>query len=319
MFKTVATTLISALVFHAGAMAQIYVKQSGNVGIGINTPTEKLHVAGKITVEGNTGDLINLKNNTSTNFWVNMNFWQGGSRQAWLGLDPSNNFSITKDLPGDISVYPNQGNLVVESIKSDPDIGAGLTLRHSLKGNPVGGSNTAREWVLYNMAGHYGSGLEFWAYSNGGCGAPGGLCNPMVTFADNGNVGIAENFPIHKLHVNGEIYGEGYLVKYQNSTSIRYPDYVFESAYQLPALRELEEYIKKNHHLPEVPTEEEVTKDGMNLGNQQVLLLKKIEELTLYVIDQNKKQTLLEEKLNEVLMENKEMKEKIKAIEQHKQ
>lgn len=68
-----------------------------------------------------------------------------------------------------------------------------------------------------------------------------------------------------------------------------WPDFVFDSAYQLPALNKVEQFIRQHKHLPEVPSANEVQKDGLELGGNQALLLKKIEELTLYLIEQNKK------------------------------
>jgi hypothetical protein len=103
---------------------------------------------------------------------------------------------------------------------------------------------------------------------------------------------------------------------------------VFDPGYQLPSLRDVETYIKQNHHLPEVPSEEEVTKNGINLTEHQVILLKKIEELTLYTIDQNKqlqeqastqkaqaeKLQLLEKLLKEVVDQNNNMKEELSKL-----
>jgi hypothetical protein len=68
-----------------------------------------------------------------------------------------------------------------------------------------------------------------------------------------------------------------------------WPDYVFSSSYKLPSLKEVEQFIKQHKHLPDVPSEAEVKKEGLDLGENQVVLLKKIEELTLYIIEQNKK------------------------------
>jgi hypothetical protein len=66
-------------------------------------------------------------------------------------------------------------------------------------------------------------------------------------------------------------------------------DYVFESNYQLRPIKEVEQYIQKEKHLPDVPSAAEVKKEGLDLGDNQAVLLKKIEELTLYVIEQNKR------------------------------
>lgn len=70
-------------------------------------------------------------------------------------------------------------------------------------------------------------------------------------------------------------------------------DYVFEPTYQLPSLTQVEQFIQNNKHLPDVPSADEVAKEGIELGKMNALLLKKIEELTLYVIEQNKKLEVL--------------------------
>jgi delta-aminolevulinic acid dehydratase/porphobilinogen synthase len=68
-----------------------------------------------------------------------------------------------------------------------------------------------------------------------------------------------------------------------------WPDYVFKSDYSLPTLSDVKTYIDQNHHLPEMPSAAEVAKDGLNLGEMNELLTKKVEELTLYLIAENKK------------------------------
>lgn len=75
-------------------------------------------------------------------------------------------------------------------------------------------------------------------------------------------------------------------------------DYVFEESYPLMSLNQLEDYIKINKHLPEIPTEQEVKKEGVDVGDTEVLLLQKIEELTLYIINLNKKIVSLEKEIS---------------------
>ena len=88
----------------------------------------------------------------------------------------------------------------------------------------------------------------------------------------------------YKLAVNGSAIFTKATVK----PSAAWPDYVFSPEYKLTPLDSLEEFIQLNKHLPEVPSADEVQKDGVDLGDNQALLLKKIEELTLIVIEQNK-------------------------------
>jgi hypothetical protein len=80
-------------------------------------------------------------------------------------------------------------------------------------------------------------------------------------------------------------------------TTAPWADYVFAGNYKLRPLSEVARFIQENKHLPEVPTTAEVEKNGNNLAETDALLLKKIEELTLYVIEQNKKIEALEQQV----------------------
>jgi hypothetical protein len=86
-------------------------------------------------------------------------------------------------------------------------------------------------------------------------------------------------------------------VKVDIASGNGWADYVFEKDYQLMSLNDLEEFIDKNGHLPEVPTTEEAIKNGIELKEMNILLLKKIEELTLYTLEQEKRIEALEKKV----------------------
>ena len=86
----------------------------------------------------------------------------------------------------------------------------------------------------------------------------------------------------YKLAVNGTIHSREVKVDLGFSP---WPDYVFKDGYVLPGMDTLKAYINKYKHLPEIPSEAEVAKDGLSLGDMNAKLLKKIEELTLYMID----------------------------------
>lgn len=87
----------------------------------------------------------------------------------------------------------------------------------------------------------------------------------------------------YKLVVAGTIGTEKVKV-----TQLGWADYVFAKDYKLQPLTEIEKFIKANQHLPEIPSEKEVKENGVDIGETQVLLLKKIEELTLHLIEQQK-------------------------------
>lgn len=98
-----------------------------------------------------------------------------------------------------------------------------------------------------------------------------------------GNVGIGTTTPgAYKLAVKGDAIFTKVKV---TPTAATWPDYVFHNDYHLPSLKEVETFIKINKHLPGVPSAAEIEKEGLDVGGNQVTLLKKIEELTLYIID----------------------------------
>jgi hypothetical protein len=104
----------------------------------------------------------------------------------------------------------------------------------------------------------------------------------------NGNLGIGTTTPDQKLSVNGMIHAKEIIVDL-----IGWPDYVFEEDYELMPLEKLEKKIKEDKHLPEIPSAKEIENNGVLLGEMNKKLLQKIEELTLYIIQQNKDIELL--------------------------
>jgi hypothetical protein len=97
------------------------------------------------------------------------------------------------------------------------------------------------------------------------------------------SIGVA-NTPGYKLAVNGNIRAKEIKVETAN-----WPDYVFAKDYQLPSLQETEKHIREKGHLPGIPSAEEVKVNGIDLGEMNAKLLQKIEELTLQLIEKDKK------------------------------
>jgi len=115
----------------------------------------------------------------------------------------------------------------------------------------------------------------------------------LFVVSNNGNVGIGQSNPQNKLEVNGIIRAKG--VKMEASG---WADFVFNTDYKLPSLSEVENHIQKNKHLPGIPSEKEVKSEGIDLAEMQAKLLQKIEELTLYIIEQDKQIKKLQDEVS---------------------
>lgn len=129
--------------------------------------------------------------------------------------------------------------------------------------------------------------LHFQVYNNNGTQI---TDNALVISGTNGNIGIGISNPANKLDVNGTFHSREVKVD-----MIGWSDFVFKKEYDLPTLEEVEKHIAEKGHLENIPSEEDVLKNGINLGEMNTKLLQKIEELTLYTIEQNKKIQKLQE------------------------
>ncbi len=101
------------------------------------------------------------------------------------------------------------------------------------------------------------------------------------------------------LAVNGTIYATEIKVKNYNTTT-GWPDYVFKPNYDLKTLNEVDHYIKKNGHLPEMPSAKQINEEGVSIGEMQAKLLQKIEELTLYMIEMKKENEVLKKEIDQL-------------------
>lgn len=111
-----------------------------------------------------------------------------------------------------------------------------------------------------------------------------------------GKVGVKTDTPgDFDLAVNGKIRSKEIKVEASN-----WPDYVFKDEYRVPPLRETAEFIKNHGHLPDVPTAEEVEADGISLGEFNKLLLKKLEEITLHLIEKENEIEMLKKEIKKI-------------------
>lgn len=179
-------------------------------------------------------------------------------------------------------------------------------------------AGTERNWYIGSNNQAYGDFSIIQSNAQAGDPLSSGITRMHIT--DNGNVGIGIISPIAKLDVRGgNIYtdskiligtsgfntgthslavnGSAIFTKATVKSTVSWPDYVFKPNYKLLSLSELESFVLKNQHLPDVPSATEVEEHGIDLGENQTILLKKIEELTLYVIEQNKNMIELNKKI----------------------
>lgn len=201
-------------------------------------------------------------------------------------------------------VFKNNGNVGIGTTSPDAPLDVKgrqvyfgnipVTIGHSGDDYPSIGYNTSytnsASSFLYKISDkasliHFGSGgFSFRTAPAGTAGGPISFTE-VLTIAENGNVSIGTtDSKGFRLAVNGKAIAEEIVVKLHGN----WPDYVFEDGHILPSLLETEQYIIKNHHLPEVPTAQDIENGGLNLGEMNALLLKKVEELTLYLIEQKK-------------------------------
>lgn len=110
------------------------------------------------------------------------------------------------------------------------------------------------------------------------------ITNYVSRFNIMGRVGIGTANPQADLAVEGNILAKQIKVK----TDISVPDYVFEPDYNLSSLQEVEKYVKANKHLPEIPSAQQIDANGLDIAEMNLLLLKKVEELTLHLIEKDK-------------------------------
>ncbi len=150
----------------------------------------------------------------------------------------------------------------------------------SLKPGGASQGNLVSKFQMYTVSSNFQEALKVLVNTAGS------------SFFNGGNVGIGTTTPDHKLDVNGVIRAKEIKVE------TNWSDFVFEPGYNLRTLEDLEQYIAQNKHLPDIPSESEVKENGINLGEINAKLLQKIEELTLYVIEQNKEIKSLKKKIH---------------------
>lgn len=287
---------LSMLVGIAGAGAQNIFPPTGNAGIGTTTPGYPLHISTGATtgtnfqVEGTnpywTGGYFRSNSTTATTYLAFTS--NNGTNLAYHSLNPTGNYSffngaelLTLTKTGFIGVKNSTPTFALDikgriRLASDGS-GAGAWFANNAGTANVGFVGLEND----NHVGFWGNNGAGWAFK---------------VNTTNGNVGIGttNTGTVYKLSVNGSIRAKELVVE------TGWADFVFDKNYKLRSLNEVESYIAANKHLPDVPSAAEVEANGVKVGEMESKLLQKVEELTLYVIELNKKVSALEKENQEL-------------------
>jgi len=288
---------------------------SGNVGIGTTNPQTSLDVNGNIRASYSGADIggsITIANPTKTgngqaSSWCiyNMSGGYNNSLQFWAydnvgctsGGLCNNRFTLMDN--GNVGIGTTSPQTLL-----NVNVGAGGS--NGLAGVRIGGLGNYESLELgidgdYDgMIRCYGNNLNYYAghwkvkgiaatenHSHNWYTSKAGSTNWSIikmTLNQDGNLGIGTTNPAYKLDVLGTIRAKEVLVNLDGGA-----DFVFEKDYKLLPIEHVANYVQKNKHLPDIPSANEMVKNGVSMGDMQVKLLQKVEELTLYAIQQNNK------------------------------
>jgi hypothetical protein len=145
------------------------------------------------------------------------------------------------------------------------------------------------------------------AFFTKGTDGPGPMYESM-RITRNGNLGIGIKNPTERLQVAGCIKATEIKVEAQTA------DFVFEEDYQLKSLEEVEQFVQENKHLPDIPSAKQMQENGIGLAEMNKLLLQKVEELTLYAIQQKKENSSLKSEMEQYKFDRTQLKEVKKEL-----
>lgn len=275
---------------------------TGNVGIGTASPISKLTVqsdALQLQLTGSTdaNKRLRLGYNTVDNYgsiqalrsgstYDNFNINPDGGKVGIGTVNPQSRLHVHSELSGFSAISigsPNSlGNIYVPLGASPGGYNIDFYTWRDMEPNQIGARIRAERINTYQPNSALVQAMDLSFSTSSGI-AQSELAERM-RISNNGNVGIGTATPNAKLAVNGTIRAQEIKVETAN-----WPDYVFAKDYPLPSLKETEQHIKDKGHLPGIPSAEEVKANGVDLGEMNAKLLKKIEELTLILIQLNKK------------------------------
>ncbi len=272
----------------------------GRVGIGTTLPLKALNVNGDVIIT------------SGTSFPASAAYIRGNNALSGASTP---DYTWAKDSttgifhPAANTIAFTCGGTEKMRIKANGDIC--INVPNTSPGNQIyfRGTGDANHGIGFynnytNTAATYVNGPVLYGYDGGALATKNGGDKIALTWDHNGYVHIGPTFSntnhsTAALTVGGDVVSKAFYV-----TNTSWSDFVFDKSYPLMPLYEVEKFYTKNHHLPDVPSEKQIQENGNNLGQTDAILLQKIEELTLYMVQQQKQ-------IDVLVKQNKELTEKV--------
>ncbi len=291
---TYSTNPTGKLIFQTNSLSRMYFTPDGNIGMGISDPVGRFQIAtgddasasshGYLMLGGVIGDNIVIDNNEI--------------------LARSNGAVSTLFLARDGSKVQLGNGAEASGTKLHITSGSDVGLLNNLSGYLMMGSQTGLNLIADNnevQARNNGNAAHLYLQNGGG----NVFIGDATSFTGSHRLGVDGNAVFtgavrigstttpsgYKLAVDGKAIVTELMVRLVPS----WPDYVFQDNYKLASLGEVEEFIKKNNHLPGIPAAKTIETNGLNIGEMQKIQMEKIEELTLYIIELKKEIEILKQ------------------------
>lgn len=260
---------------------------SGNIAIGTNAMQLSISANNNVAVGVNSlSGIINGESNTAVGIAA-LRAWGSVASIPLVGNTALGSFALLRLTNGNYNTVLGF-NGFLNTLTASNNISVGYNNAPNAN-NATGNIYIGNNISPYNSQPSNELNIGNWIVGNNGTIGIGQFTNQLP--AD----GIAPDGERYKLFVKDGIRTE--KVKVDIAASNGWADYVFEKDYKLMPLSDLSKFIAEKGHLPEVPTTEEAIKNGIELKEMNILLLKKIEELTLHAIEQQKRIEALENKM----------------------
>jgi hypothetical protein len=292
----------SPLIFGTMDAERIRIDAIGRVGIGTTSPdaAAKLDVAGKVKTS-----TFQMTNGSGTSGNVLTSDASGNA--LWSAPQWTTNGGDIYRLSGNVGI----GGLPADALRKLWVQGIGESF--------VEQSGTHGITFIPNVNGNGIANTIFSDYFSGSSALPLTLgawpITNALTLLPNGNVGIGTPTPSAALEVAGTGDIKCKSITINSNWVLEAPDYVFDKGYKLASLNDVEKQITAKKHLPEVPSAAEMKTKGLDIAQMNMTLLKKVEELTLYAIDQNKKMEVQNRKMESQTQKMEAQNQKIAALE----